>query len=90
MDKAKLNIKDIPGECRLKHKELDIDYNFTTTNVHKNCCDQCKHACTNGFYAPSMWCVKHKTNDGQCFMDGYGGTTCEDFEEGTIWDYYIK
>lgn len=41
------------------------------------------------FFAPSMWCVKHKTNDGECFIKEFGGGTgCDDFEEGKIWDYY--
>jgi hypothetical protein len=37
-----------------------------------------------------MWCVKHKTNDGLIFTKEYGGTGCDDFEEGNIWDYYKK
>ena len=88
MLKQKLNIDNIPKECNLSHN--DTNYNFAKREIHERCCDQCRHACTNGFYAPSMWCVKHKTNDGLIFIKEYGGTGCDDFEEGNIWDYYEK
>lgn len=81
--------KPIPEMCHGSHDKLDFNYNFTMKKVHEGCCDQCRHACTNGHIAPSMWCVKHKTYDGSFFIKEFGGGTgCDDFEEGDIWDYY--
>ena len=72
----------IAEECRNKHKDLENDYNFTVKIIHKKCCDQCKYARSNGHIMPSMWCIKHKTNDGSFFIAEYGGGTgCDDFEE---------
>lgn len=86
--KQKLNMV-IAEECHNNHSKLKNNHNFTIRKTHERCCDQCRHACTNGFFSPSMWCVKHKTNDGSFFIKEFGGGTgCDDFEEGNIWDYY--
>lgn len=72
----------IAVECKNKHENLDVNCNFTRRTIHEKCCDQCKYARSNGHFAPSMWCIKHKTNDGEFFIAEYGGGTgCDDFEE---------
>ena len=68
------------GDCNKNHKELEDSHNFRMKEEHEGCCDQCAYGFSNGHFAPSMWCIKHKTNDGTFFIKEYGGGTgCDDF-----------